>query len=329
MKEMTLAEALRSALTEEMERDEKVFILGEEIGSYGGCFTVTRGMLEKFGEKRIIDSPLSESAIVGACVGAALMGMRPVGEIMFSDEITIAMDQIVNAAAKARYLHGGGASAPLVIRTAHGATGRGVGAHHSQSLESWFAHVPGLIVVMPSTPADAKGLMKSSIRCDDPVIFFEPKMLYFVKGAVPDGEYLVPLGKADIKREGTDVTVVATGAMVPRVLKAASALEQEGVSVEVVDPRTLYPLDKETILRSVEKTGRLVIVEESCKTGNFGGEVAAIVAEEAFDSLKGPIRRVAAPDTPIPANSFLETLFVPDEKRIKEAVRSSYTQSRR
>jgi len=316
---LTFAEALRQALREEMRKDEKVFIIGEDIGNYGGVFKITNGLLEEFGEKRVIDTPLSESAIAGACVGAALVGMRPVGEIMFADEITIAMDQIVNNAAKAKYLYGGAKSIPLVIRTTYGA-GLGLGTHHSQSLEAWFVHVPGLVVVIPSTPYDAKGLLKSSIRNDNPVIFFEHKMLYPLKGQVPDEEYLVPLGKADIKREGSDVTIVATGAMVHRVLKIAENLGKEGISIEVVDSRTLLPLDKSAILASVEKTGRLIIVEEACRTGNFGGEVAAIVAEEAFDFLKAPIKRVAAPDTPVPANRFLESLFIPNEKKITDAI---------
>ena len=320
MSEITFVQALNQALKEEMERDEKVFLFGEDIGMLGGAFTVTKGLFNQFGEQRVIDTPLAESSIAGACVGAALMGMRPVAEIMFSDQLTLAMDHIINAAAKARYLHGGAHGAPLVIRSAHGATGRGVGPHHSQSLEALFIHIPGLIVVMPSNPADAKGLLKSSIRSDDPVIFLEPKSLYFTKGLVPDGEYLIPLGKADIKREGNDVTMVVTGAMVWRALNAAETLNKEGISVEVIDPRTLLPLDKATILESVKKTGRLITVEESCKTGNFGGEVVAIVAEEAFDCLKVPIKRVAAPDTPVPANTFLESFFVPDEKKILDAV---------
>jgi len=320
---ITFREALRQALREEMQRDDKVFLLGEDIGKLGGCFRVTQGLLKEFGEKRVIDTPLSESAIAGACVGASLVGMRPVGEIMFADEMTIAMDQVVNNAAKVRYLYGGRKSAPLVIRTPHGA-GTGAGPHHTQSLEAWFVHVPGLVVVMPSTPYDAKGLLKSSIRSDNPVIFFEHKMLYPLKGEVPEGEYLVPLGKADIKREGKDVTVVATGAMVHRTLKVASNLTKKGISVEVVDPRTLRPLDKETILNSVEKTKKVVVVEEACKTGGFGAEIVAICAEEAFDFLQAPVKRVAAPDTPVPANRLLEDLFVPSEKKIEDTITSLF-----
>jgi len=316
---LTFKEAIRQTLREEMQRDKRVFLFGEDIGKLGGCFRVTQGLLEEFGEKRVIDTPLSESAIVGACIGAALIGMRPVGEIMFADEITLAMDQIVNNAAKARYLYGGKASVPLVIRTPHGA-GTGSGPHHTQSLEAWFIHVPGVVVVVPSTPADAKGLLKSSIRSDNPVLFFEHKLLYFTKGSVPEEEYLIPLGKADIKRKGNDVTVVATGVMVQKVLKVAEKLDEEGISIEVIDPRTLLPLDKLTIFESVKKTGRLIIVEEACKTGNFGGEVAAIVAEEVFGYLKAPIKRVAAPDTPVPASKILENCFIPNEEKIINAV---------
>lgn len=321
---ITFKEAIRQALREEMRKDGKVFLFGEDIGKLGGCFRVTEGLLEEFGEKKVIDTPLSESAIVGACIGAALVGMRPVGEIMFADEISIAMDQIVNNAAKARYVYGGNNCVPLVIRTPHGA-GTGAGPHHTQSLEAWFVHVPGLVVVMPSTPADAKGLLKSSIRCDDPVIFFEHKVLYFLKGQVPEEEYLVPLGKADIKKEGKDVTVVATGGMVHRVLKVAKNLDREGLSLEVIDPRTLLPLDKPTILRSVRKTGRLVVVEEACRTGSFGGEVAGMVAEEEFSSLKAPIKRVTAPDTPVPASRILENLFIPSEEKIIDAIHTIST----
>ena len=322
MKQMTYVEALREALKEEMERDENVFILGEEVALHGGCFGITSGLLSQFGENRVIDSPLSESVIAGACVGASFMGMRPVGEIMFADDLTISMDQLINSAAKARYLYNGTNGAPMVMRAANGATGTGAGPHHSQSLEALFVHIPGFIVVMPSTPADAKGLLKSSIRCDDPVIFLEPKLCYFTKGPVPEGDHLVPLGKADVKREGKDLTVVATGAMVPKALAAAETLQKDGVSVEIVDPRTLKPLDKTTIFNSVKKTGKLVIVEEACKTASFGGHIAAIVAEEAFHHLKAPIGRVAAPDTPIPASKHLESFFIPNESKIVDAVQN-------
>jgi pyruvate dehydrogenase E1 component beta subunit len=322
MSDLTFAEALREALREEMERDERVIVLGEEVGEYGGTFTVTRGLLEQFGEKRVIDTPLSESAIAGATVGSALMGIRPVGEIMFADNTPIAMDQIINSAAKARYLYGGAHGAPLVFRTSQGATGRGMGPHHSQCLEAVFMHIPGLIVVLPSNPADAKGLLKSSIRCDDPVVFLETKSLYFIKGPVPEGEHLVPLRKADIKRQGKDVTVVATGSMVQKALNAAETLDKEGINIEVIDPRTLSPLDTESIIGSVHKTGRLVTVEEAHRNGSFGSSVASLVVEEAFKSLKAPVKRVAGPDVPVPANKFLESVFVPNEEKITNAVRA-------
>jgi pyruvate/2-oxoglutarate/acetoin dehydrogenase E1 component len=327
MTQINLAKALNEALAEEMERDESVFLIGEDVTK--APFSVTRGLAAKFGNERVIDTPLSESAIAGACVGAAMMGLRPVGEIMFGDMLVLAMDQLVNSAAKARYCYAGRNSAPLVIRTASGGNGRGVGPHHNQSFEAMFAHVPGLIVVMPSNPADGKGLLKASIRCNDPVVFMEPKSIYYIKGDVPEGDYVVPLGKCDIKREGTDLTLVATGAMVYKALKAAESLQSEGISIEVIDPRTLKPLDKKTILQSVEKTGRLVTVEEACKTGGFGGEVASMVAEEAFYALKSPIRRVAAPDTPIPANTFLESnIYLPSENRIVEAVKAVLSSSK-
>lgn len=322
-----LAEALNEALTEELERDESVFLIGEDLKR--ATFSVTRGLGAKFGDERVINSPLSESCIAGACVGAAMMGRRPVGEIMFGDMMVLAMDQLVNSAAKARYCTNGKSCAPMVIRAASGGMGRGSGPHHNQSFEALFAHIPGLVVVMPSCPADGKGLLKASIRCDDPVIFMEPKSIYFIKGEIPEGEHVVPLGKCDIKREGTDLTMVATGAMVYKGLKAAETLQAEGISVEVIDPRTLKPLDKKTILQSVEKTGRLVTVEEACKTGSFGAEVAAMVAEEAFHSLKSPVKRVAAPDTPIPANSSLEkNVYRPDENRIIEAVKTAVRSSK-
>jgi len=322
MKSISYVEALRLALEEEMQRDPKVFVMGEDIGKFGGCFTVTKGLYEKFGKDRVLDTPLCETTIVGAAIGAAFMGMRPVCEIMFCDEIVIAMDQIVNSAAKARYLYGGKNCAPLVIRTAHGGTGRGIGPHHSQALEALFTHIPGLVVVMPSCPADAKGLLKSAIRSDDPVIFLEPKRLYFQKGQVPDGEYLIPFQKADIKRAGNDVTVVATGFMVNKVLQIADKLADKQISLEVIDPRTLMPLDKAAIIKSVEKTKRLVIVEEACKTGSFSAEVAAIAAEEAFEHLIAPVIRITGPDAPIPASKKLESKFFPDENRISKALYS-------
>ncbi|MCK4933828.1 alpha-ketoacid dehydrogenase subunit beta, partial [Candidatus Bathyarchaeota archaeon] len=266
MKEITYREALREALLEEMQRDKTVFLLGEDIGQYWeGAFKVTKGLAEKFGIERVRDTPISESAIIGASVGAAITGMRPVAEIMFGDLMTLAMDQIANQAAKIRYMFGGQAKIPLVIRTPFGG-GVNIAAHHSQSLEAWFMHIPGLYVVVPSTPYDAKGLLKTAIRDDNPVIFCEHKLLYPIKGLIPDEEFTIAFGSADVKREGTDVTIVATMFMVHEALKAAETLGKENLSVEVVDPRTLVPLDKKAILRSVKKTGHLVIVTEDCRT---------------------------------------------------------------
>ena len=321
MPEKTLMRALNEALAEEMVRDESVFLIGEDMSR--GAFGVTTGLLDKFGEDRIVITPLSESAIAGVCTGAAMVGQRPVGEIMFGDFMVMAMDQLVNSAAKVHYCSNGKNCAPLVIRTACGGAGRGMGPHHNQTFEAMFVHVAGLVVVMPSTPADGKGLLKASIRCDDPVVFMEPKSIYRLRGEVPKGEYILPLGKCDVKRQGTDLTIVATGAMVNKALNAAETLKSEGIDVEVIDPRTLKPLDKATIIDSVDKTGRLVIVEEACKTGSFGAHVASVVAEEAFHSLKAPIGRVAAPDTPIPANHVIEQIYLPDENRIMAAARSA------
>jgi len=321
MREISYRDALREALREEMQRDPTVFLLGEDIGRYwGGAFKVTKGLAEEFGDERVRDTPISESAIVGAAVGAAITGMRPVAEIMFGDLTTLAMDQIVNQAAKIRYMFGGQAKVPLVIRTPFGG-GVNIAAHHSQCLEAWFMHVPGLQVAVPSTPYDAKGLLKTAIRNDNPVIFCEHKLLYPITGPVPDEEYTLPFGVADIKREGNDVTVVATLYMVHKALKAAEELEKDGISVEIVDPRTLVPLDKETIINSVKKTGRVVIVTEDCKTAGVSAEIAAVIAEEALDYLDAPIKRVANPDVPIPFSPPLESFVIPDEKRIIEAVK--------
>jgi len=320
MREITYREAVREALREEMRRDPSVFLLGEDIAEFGGSYKVTQGLLEEFGHERVRNTPISEAAIVGAALGAALVGMRPVAEIMYVDFMGIAMDQIVNQMAKIRYMFGGKARAPVVIRTQQG-TGRSSAAQHAQSLEAWFVHVPGLKVVQPSTPYDAKGLLKASIRDDNPVIFLEHKLLYAEKGPVPEEEYVIPLGKADVKRPGKDVTVVATSRMVLKALNAARDLEQEGIDIEVVDPRTLSPLDEGTILESVKKTGKLVVVHEAVRRCGFGAEVAATVAEKAFDYLDAPIKRVTALDTPMPFNPKLEAFVVPDEDRIKRAVR--------
>jgi len=321
MREITYAEAIREALRQEMQRDERVFLLGEDLGVYGGAFGVTYGLLVEFGEERVRDTPISEAAIVGAAIGAALTGMRPVAEIMFMDFITIAMEELVNQGAKLRFMFGGKAKVPLVLRTPAGA-GTGAAAQHSQSLEAWPVHVPGLKVVMPSTPYDAKGLLLASIRDDNPVIFVEHKLLYKTKGPVPEEDYTIPLGVADIKREGKDLTVIATSLMVLRALQAAEELAQEGIEVEVVDPRTLKPFDAETVNRSVMKTGRALIVHEACLTGGVGAEIAARIAEgPAFDYLDAPIKRLAGLDIPIPYNRNLEYHTVPQVENIVEAAR--------
>ena len=321
MREITYLEAVREALRQEMERDGRVFVIGEDVGVYGGAFGVTRGLLELFGEERVIDTPISEYGIAGAITGAALVGMRPVGEIMFMDFTTFAMEQLVNQAAKMRFMFGGTINVPFVLRTPAG-SGTGAAAQHSQSLEAWFVHVPGLKVVMPSTPYDAKGLLLAAIRDDNPVIFIEHKLLYKTKGPVPEESYTVPLGSAEVKRPGRDLTIVATAVMVKRSLEAAQVLEREGIEAEVVDPRTLKPLDAETIVGSVARTGRVLIVHEACKTGGFGGELAGVIAEsEAFDYLDAPIVRLAGRDIPIPYNRTLETHTVPQVDDIVHAAR--------
>lgn len=321
MREITYAEAIREALRQEMTRDDSVFLFGEDVGTYGGAFGVSYGLIDEFGEERVRDTPISEAGIVGAATGAALVGMRPVAEIMFMDFTTIAMDQLVNQAAKIRFMFGGKAKVPLVLRTPAGC-GTGAAAHHSQSLEAWFVHVPGLKVVMPSTPYDVKGLLLASIRDDNPVVFVEHKLLYKIRGPVPEEEYTIPLGVADVKRPGRDVTIVATSIMVHRALEAAETLTQEGVEAEVVDPRTLKPFDDETITNSVIKTGRVLIVHEACKTGGVGAEIAArIMDSEAFDYLDAPIKRLAGLDIPVPYNRTLERHMVPQVENIVAAVR--------
>jgi len=323
MKEITVRDALREALREEMKRDKTVFLLGEDIGRYwGGAFGVTKGLAEEFGDERVRDTPISESAIIGVGVGAAITGMRPVAEIMFGDLSALAMDQICNQAAKIRYMFGGQVKVPLVIRTPFGA-GVNIASHHSQSLEAWFMHTPGLYVAVPSTPYDAKGLLKTAIRGNNPVFFVEHKLLYPVKGLIPEEDYTVPFGVADVKREGADVTIFATLYMVHKALAAAKRLKKGGVSAEVVDPRTLSPLDKSTVMKSVKKTGRIVIVTEDSKTAGVSAEIAAMVAEEALDYLDAPIKRVAEPDTPIPFSPPLEQFVIPDEKRIINAVKET------
>jgi acetoin:2,6-dichlorophenolindophenol oxidoreductase subunit beta len=313
MREITYAEAIREALCEEMRADPRVFLLGEDIGIYGGAFGVTKGMVQEFGEERVRDTPLSEHAITGAAAGAAMTGMRPVVEIMFSDFLTIALEQLANQAAKARYQFGGQTSVPMVLRTA-GGSGTGAAEQHSQSLEALVCHFPGLKVVIPSTPYDAKGLLKSAIRDPNPVVFIEQKLLYRMKGPVPDPAeaYDVSLGVADVKRAGKDITIVTYGRMVARCLEAAGKLSADGIDAEVIDIRTLVPLDKTCIIESVMKTGRAMIVHEACQTGGFGAEIAAVIADsEAFFHLDAPIRRVAGLDVPIPYNKQLEAAVVP------------------
>ena len=322
MREVTIRDALREALREEMQRNSSVFLLGEDIGRYwGGAFGVTKGLAEEFGDERVRDTPISENAIIGVAVGAAITGMRPVAEIMFGDLTALAVDQICNQAAKIRYMFGGQVSVPCVIRTPFGA-GVNIASHHSQSLEAWFMHTPGLQVAVPSTPYDAKGLLKTAIRGNNPVFFVEHKLLYPIKGMIPDEDYTAPFGVADVKREGKDVTIVATLYMVHKALAAAEQLNKESISAEVLDPRTLVPLDKKAIVKSVRKTGRLVIVSEDCKTAGVSAEIAAIVAEEALDYLDAPIKRVAEPDTPIPFSPSMEQFVIPNENSIVQAVRS-------
>ncbi len=319
MRELTYRQALNEALHEEMARDPTVCVLGEDVGRYGGPFKITQGLLDRFGEKRVRDTPISEEGFVGLAVGAAMTGLRPVVEILYIDFSTLAMDQIVNQAAKARYMFGGKARVPLVIRTQGGA-GRGNAAHHSQSLEMWYVHIPGLIVIQPATPYDAKGLLKAAIRDDNPVILIEHKLLYNTTGPVPEEEYLVPIGVAEVRRPGRDVTVVATSRMVLLALNAAEELARQGIEAEVIDPRTLKPLDLATIVRSVRKTGRLVVVNEGHLTGGFTAEVAARVQREAFDWLDAPIMQVATEDVPLPYNGRLELEAIPGEQDIVNAV---------
>ena len=322
MRSIYYNQAICEALKEEMYKDKRVFLLGEDIGKYGGVYRATFGLLEEFGEERVKDTPISEAAICGVAIGAAMTGMKPVVEIMYIDFIPIAMDQIVNQAAQISYIYGGQVKVPLVIRTQGGA-GASAAAQHSKSLESWFIHIPGLKVVMPSTPYDAKGLLKAAIRDPGPVIFIENKLLYGTKGSVPEEEYIIELGVADIKRIGTDITVIATSRMVLESLKAAEELEKEGISVEVIDPRTLVPLDDETILNSVRKTGKVVIVHEAWKRGGVGAEIAARIVENAYYFLKAPIKRVAGKEVPIPYSPELEKLAIPNKEEIIQAIKET------
>ena len=320
MPEITFVESLRMTLKEEMDRDPSLMLIGEDIGRYGGIFGVTKGLLEEFGPHRVRSTPISESAIIGSALGAAMTGIRTVAEIMYVDFTTCAMDQIVNQVAKMRYMSGGKARIPLVIRTQEGG-GRGNAAQHSQSLEALFLHIPGLKIVMPSTPYDARGLLKTAIRDDNPVMFIEHKLLYATKGFIPDGEFLIPFGQADVKRKGKDVTVIAISYMVMKALRAAERLAEEGVDVEVIDLRTLVPLDLETLLQSVRKTNRVVIVHEGCRRGGIGAEIACNIMEEAFDFLDAPIQRVGALNVPIPFSEPLENAVIPSEEEIATAVK--------
>lgn len=319
--QITYREAITEAIREEMAQDDRVFLMGEDLGVFGGTFGTTRGLLREFGEERIKDTPISETAIVGFGLGAALIGMRPIVEIMRIDWIAICMDEIANHVAKMRYLSGGRPEVAMVIKT-NAEGGLGLGAQHSQSFESWLVHVPGLKVVMPSTPYDGKGLLKAAIRDPNPVIFIEPVTLLSISGAVPTEDYVVPLGRADVKREGTDVTIVTWGTLVSKALNAAQTLADEGIQVEIVDPRSLRPLDIETIITSVKKTGRLVVAHQAVKTCGVGAEITALVQERAFDHLDAPIQRVATPDVIIPVNRNLEKGVFPQEEQIVAAVKA-------
>jgi pyruvate/2-oxoglutarate/acetoin dehydrogenase E1 component len=322
MPEITYLEAIRQALWQEMKSDERVFLLGEEIGTYGGAFGLTHGMLAEFGEERVRETPISEATIVATAVGAALLGMRPVAEIMFMDFVLLTLDQMVNQAAKMRFMFGGQSSVPMVVRMP-GGSGTGAASQHSQSLESTLMQFPGLKVVNPSTPYDAKGLMLASIRDPNPVCFVEHKVLYKTKGEVPEGDYIVPIGVAEIKRPGRDITVVANNIMVMKSLNVAARLAQDGIEVEVIDPRTLLPLDTETIINSVTKTGRLLVVHEACLTGGWAGEVIASVAgSPAFDYMDAPARRLGGKDIPMPYNRVLEKYAIPQEPDIEAEIRA-------
>jgi 2-oxoisovalerate dehydrogenase E1 component beta subunit len=316
---VTYLEAIRQGIWEEMERDSRVFVLGEDVGLYGGAFKVTEGLLQRFGEDRVVDTPISESAIVGAAIGAALMGMRPIAEMQFADFISCAFDQITNFAAKCRYRWGAGV--PIVIR---GPSGGGVhgGPYHSQNPEMHYVHTPGLKVVAPSTVYDAKGLIKAAIRDEDPVVYFEHKFLYRrLKDEIPEGDWTVPIGKADVKRAGSDISVITYGAMVHLALEAAATLANDGIDLEIVDLRTLVPLDKERILDSIKKTSKVILLHEDVRTGGIAGELAAIIAEEAFEYLDGPIMRITAPDTPVPYSPPLEEFFLPKTSDIIRVAR--------
>jgi acetoin:2,6-dichlorophenolindophenol oxidoreductase subunit beta len=321
VREITLGQAIREALAEEMHRDPRVFIMGEDVAEAGTPFKVLSGLVEEFGTSRVIDTPISEAGITGLGVGGAMTGMRPIVDIMFGDFIALAMDQIVNQAAKVHYMSGGKLNVPLVVRTTLGATRR-TAAQHSQSLQAWVSHVPGLKVVLPSTPYDAKGLLKTAIRDDNPVIYFEDKMMYQLKGLVPEGDYAIPFGVADIKRPGTDVTIVATSSMVQIALAAAELLEELDISAEVVDPRTTFPLDKDTLIESAKKTSRAIVMDEGYERYGVTAELAAVIAEGAFYYLDAPVKRLGAMDVPVPFSPVLEDLTVPTAASVVEVAKA-------
>src|SRR5437899_1694996 len=320
VREITLGQAIREALAEEMHRDPRVFIMGEDVAEAGTPFKVLSGLVEEFGPARVIDTPISEAGITGMGVGGAMTGMRPIVDIMFGDFIALALDQIVNQAAKVHYMSGGKLKVPLVVRTTLGATRR-TGAQHSQSLHAWVSHVPGLKVVLPSTPYDAKGLLKTAIRDDNPVVFFEDKMMYQLKGPVPEGDYTIPFGVADIKRAGTDITIVATSSMVQIALAAAELLEEFDISAEVIDPRTVWPLDEKTLIESVKKTSRAIVVDEGYGRYGVKAEIASVISEGAFFNLEAPVKRIGAMHVPIPFSPPLEDATVPTEQSVFEAAR--------
>jgi pyruvate/2-oxoglutarate/acetoin dehydrogenase E1 component len=318
---ITFGQAINEALAEEMRRDPKVFILGEDVAEAGTPFKVLSGLLKEFGKERVIDSPISEAAITGLCVGAAMTGMRPVVDIMFGDFITLTMDQMVNQAAKIHYMSGGKLTVPMVMRTTLGATRRSA-AQHSQSLHAWFSHIPGLKVAMPSTPYDAKGLLKTAIRDDNPVVFFEDKLMYQIKGTVPEGEYTIPFGVADVKRIGKDVTIVATSSMVQVAMSAAEILEKQGISAEVIDVRTTAPLDKQTIIESAKKTSRAIVVDEGYERYGVTAEIASVIADGAFYYLDAPVKRMGAMDVPVPFSPVLEDQTVPTPETVAEMAKT-------
>lgn len=320
-REITFAQAIREALIEEMRRDSRVCVLGEDVAEAGTPFKVLSGLVQEFGKDRVIDTPISEAGFTGVGVGAAMTGMRPVVDIMFGDFLTLTMDQLVNQAAKVHYMSGGKWKVPMVLRTTLGATRRSA-AQHSQSLHAWLSHIPGLKVVMPSTPYDAKGLLKTAIRDENPIIFFEDKMMYKLKGHVPEEDYTIPFGRADIKRTGEDITLVATSSMVQVALAAAKLLENAGISAEVIDPRTTWPLDEETLIESARKTGKALIIDEGHVRYGVTGEIASVIAEGAFYSLEAPVKRLGAMQVPIPFSPPLEDLTVPTEQTVFETARS-------